>query len=297
MNIKIPIAFITPCFCRGADCSDNGAPEIRPASIRGQLHWWFRALDGSPDDEKNIFGSVRNGAKASPLVVRVKYDSIAEKKSPTLPHKPERPASKQAIADGVSFELRISTRLGGLSPDLEKKFFRALNAWLHLGALGLRATRGGGNFTWDTPKTSDGSASGVMPPPQTPEVYDEAIKKIIGGTKLCAVLLNKPYPDAEAARKIITDTISHQGLSQENFPLGAVKQGKNDHSGAPGRKTSPLRFRIVKFAEDSFRIAAAWDGRQNVTGNAKEDLQAVIRKLKEAGKNIGIQLAASPLAG
>jgi CRISPR type III-B/RAMP module RAMP protein Cmr1 len=39
---KIKITFITPCFCRGADCSDSGEPEIRPASIRGQLHWWFR---------------------------------------------------------------------------------------------------------------------------------------------------------------------------------------------------------------------------------------------------------------
>ena len=287
MNIKIPITFITPCFCRGADCSDNGAPEIRPASIRGQLHWWFRALDGSPEDEKNIFGSVRNGAKASPLVVRVKYDSIAEKKSPTLPHKPERPASKQAIADGVSFELRISTRLDGLSPDLEKKFFRALNAWLHLGALGLRATRGGGNFTWDTPKTSNGSASGVMPQPQTPEVYDEAIKNIIGGTKLCAALLDTNYKNAEAARIDITNTLNDKAFGT-TAPLGRA---------IGGRKTSPLRFRIVKFADDSFRIAAVWDGRQNVTGNTKEDLHAAIRKLKEAKKNIGIQLAASPLAG
>jgi len=298
MNIKIPITFITPCFCRGADCSDNGAPEIRSASIRCQLHWWFRATGGTSSEEKDVFGSVHGDVKASPLVVRVKYDNnVKTIQSPTLPHKPHRgpQAFKQAIASGVFFELLLSTRLGGLSPDLEKKFFRALNAWLHFGALGLRATRGGGNFIWQTPAASDGSVAGVMPPPQTPEAYDEAIKKIIGGTRLCAALLDTNYKNAEAAREIITDTISHQGLSQENFPLGAVKQGKNDHSGAPGRKTSPLRFRIVKFAEDSFRISAVWDGRQNVTGNTKEDLHAAIRKLKE--KNIGIQLAASPLAG
>ena len=279
MNIAIPIEFITPCFCRGADCSETGAPEIRPASIRGQLHWWFRAVDGTPQEEKDIFGSVRDGAKASRLVVRVKHDSIPEPvKWQTLPHKPESPAPKKAIAPGVKFELIISTRLGGLSTDpendLEKKFTRALDAWLHFGALGLRATRGGGNFTWnDAPKTSDD--------------YDSAIKKIVAGTRLCAALLNKSYPNAEAARYDITNTLE-DGAFGETAPLG-MASGRR-------RKTSPLRFRVVKFADGSFRIAAIWDGRKNVTGNTREDLLNAIRKLKEERKSIGVQLAASSLA-
>ncbi len=34
---------ITPCFCAGAD---QARAEIRAASIRGQLRWWFRVLGG-----------------------------------------------------------------------------------------------------------------------------------------------------------------------------------------------------------------------------------------------------------
>ena len=273
MNLTIPITFITPCFCRGADCSDNGAPEIRSASIRGQLHWWFRAIGGT-EQEKAVFGSIHNGAKASPLIVRVKYDSVPKTVTePTLPHKTDRPAKKQAIAPGVSFELRISTRLGGLSPNLEEKFRQALKAWLHFGALGLRATRGGGNFTWDgAPKTLDD--------------YDAAIKEITSGTKLCAALLNKEYPKAEDARKDITNTLNDKAFGAA-APLGRAMGG---------RKTSPLRFRVIKFANGVFRIVAVWDGRENVTGNTREDLRAAIRKLRENGKSIGVQLADSSLA-
>ena len=277
MNSTIPITFITPCFCRGADCSETGAPEIRPASIRGQLHWWFRAVGGTPQEEKDIFGSVHGvAAKASRLVVRVKYDgsNLKYAQSQTLPHKTGGPAaSKLAVVPGVMFELLISTRLGGFSPDLEKKFTRALNAWLHLGALGLRATRGGGNYTWNDA-------------PKTPADYDAAIKEIIAGTSLCAALLDKSYLNAEDARYDITNTLNDKAFG-EAAPLGRA---------FGGRKTSPLRFRVVKFADDAFRIAAVWDGRQNVTGNTTEDLRAAIRKLEGAGKSIGVQLAASSLA-
>ena len=275
MNLKIPIEFITPCFCRGADSSETGSPEIRPASIRGQLHWWFRAVGGTPQDESAVFGSVRGGAKASPLVARVKYDGSNLKiaQLPTLPHKSGGPAApKQAIVSGVKFELLISTRLGGLSPDLEKKFRRALDAWLHLGALGLRSTRGGGNFTWNDA-------------PKTPGDYDTAVKNIIVGTKLNAALLDKSYQNAEDARKDITNTLNDKAFG-ETAPLGRV---------LGGRKTSPLRFRVVKFADGSFRIAAVWDGRQNVTGNTAKDLREAISTLEKAGKSIGVQLAASRL--
>jgi len=277
MNLTIPITFITPCFCRGADCSDNGAPEIRSASIRGQLHWWFRAIGGTLEQEKAVFGSIHNGAKASPLVVRVKYDSNEKTKAPTLPHKSGgQAAPKEAFAPGVSFELRISTRLGGLPPDppgLEGKFRQALDAWLHFGALGLRATRGGGNFTWDGA-------------PKTPGDYDAAIKEITSGTNLHAALLNESYKKAEDARKVITDTLNDKDFGTA-APLGRVMGG---------RKTSPLRFRVIKFDDGDFRIVAVWDGRENVTGNTMEDLRAAIRKLREKGKSIGVQLADSPLA-
>jgi len=285
MNIAIPITFITPCFCRGADCSDNGAPEIRPASIRGQLHWWFRALGGTSREENAVFGNVHGGTTASRLVVRVKYVMNASyRQSPTLPHKTGGPAApKQAFAPGVGFELLLSTRLGGLSTDHEKKLLRALNAWLHLGALGLRATRGGGNFTW---AADAAAASGVQPPPTTAAAYTAAVATITNGTMLRAALLDKQYPNAEDARKDITNTLG-DGAFGGAAPLG--KAGRE-------RKTSPLRFRVVKFGDGNFRIAAVWDGRSEVTGNTDADLRDAIEKLRLAGKPVGVQLSRLPFA-
>lgn len=270
MNQSFKITFITPCFCRGADCSDTGEPEIRPSSIRGQLHWWFRALGGSPADENSIFGNVHGGGSASKVVVRVKYAlNAVSKQEPTLPHKGKIGAAaiKKAIVPGVSFELLISTRLGGLSSDLEKKFNWALDAWLHLGALGLRATRGGGNFTWEKQ-------------PQTTEEYRANLRKITDNTELIAELSHTSYKNAEAARKVITDTLSYKAFSEHKFPLGAVRQWKNDSLNVPSRKTSPLRFRIVKLG-DKFYIAAIWDGRENVTGNNNDNFENAIDILKE----------------
>ncbi len=68
---------ITPCFCAGAD---HDKAEIRAASIRGQLRWWFRVLGGFKslnhmslrDQESMIFGSAAGDMGAAGLLtVRV----------------------------------------------------------------------------------------------------------------------------------------------------------------------------------------------------------------------------------
>ena len=94
------LTFITPLFSKG---SYDDRPEIRPPSIRGQLHWWFRALGGSHSDEKAIFGGVHGGTTASKVVVRVN-DVIGETDMfATLPHKSGVDASfKRAFKPGVS---------------------------------------------------------------------------------------------------------------------------------------------------------------------------------------------------
>ena len=61
MNASFRLEFITPLFSRGAY---EDRPEIRAASIRGQLHAWFRVLGGEPADEKSIFGTVHGDAVA-----------------------------------------------------------------------------------------------------------------------------------------------------------------------------------------------------------------------------------------
>jgi len=142
------LEFITPLFSCGAY---EDRPEVRPSSIRGQLHWWFRALGGNAIDEKAIFGGVHGGATASKVVVRVSSVIGNTGSINTLPHKIGGQASpKRAFQIGTRFDLHILVRLAALSEDLRSALDRALETWLLLGTLGLRSTRGAGSFRWES---------------------------------------------------------------------------------------------------------------------------------------------------
>ena len=82
IHIEEKLTLITPCFCAGADPK---VAELRAPSIRGQLRWWFRVLGGTPEKEKEVFGGVHEGAKASKIVVRVKDESPLQGKTEDLP--------------------------------------------------------------------------------------------------------------------------------------------------------------------------------------------------------------------
>jgi CRISPR/Cas system CMR-associated protein Cmr1 (group 7 of RAMP superfamily) len=151
MNWQRDIEVLTPLFNRGAY---QDTPEIRVPSIRGMVRWWFRALGGTPDEEKEAFGGMtgfgqrlRGQVNASQLVFRVSHLHVQRPTpTPTLPHKQGGQASPQAaFPPGASFKLEVFTRFGDLSPELERKVENSLEVWLLLGALGLRANRSGGN--------------------------------------------------------------------------------------------------------------------------------------------------------
>jgi hypothetical protein len=270
------IRFTTPLFSKG---SYDDRPEIRPPSIRGQLHWWFRALGYNYQDEKAIFGGVHGGAIASKVMVRVGGIKGETGEANTLPHKTGGQASpKWAYKPGTAFDLHISERLGGLSEKHRAAFQRALETWLLLGTLGLRATRGGGSFVWEAKVGTDISA------PATFEDYANRIRELLEGAPLKAAILPESFTSAEAARGVVSDTLGgrqdHPGendLARLNHPLGRV---------FGGRKTSPLRFRIVQIGSQ-FHIAAVWDARSEVTGNRPGDLQGIIDLLASRRKEIG----------
>lgn len=158
------LELITPCFCAGADQS---VAEIRPASVRGQLRWWFRGLGGDAKDEASIFGSAAgdsgNGSRVRITVSDVK--PTAQRSLPEFsPNNAEsyvwhyakvsgttvrgangpRWQSKGALPVGTTFRLHV-TWLREF-PTLKPSFNEALFAFLTLGTLGLRATRGLGAF-------------------------------------------------------------------------------------------------------------------------------------------------------
>lgn len=264
------VEFITPLFSRGAY---DDRPEIRAASIRGQLHWWFRALGGSFPDEQAIFGCVHGHAAASRVVVRV-ADLPALPAPPsfpaTLPHKPAGRdarngpnAPRCAFPAGTQFTLVVAERLGPLSGAQRTMFERSLRSWLLAGSLGLRTTRGGGAIRW------------ADAPDEVP-AYREQLGQLLGGAAMKFDVLDEVFLNAEEARRAITETISHQAMGDVNYPLGAVKQGRDDP--APSRKTSPLRLTVRKFS-DGHRILALWDDRQRVTGNTRSQLRAAVDRL------------------
>lgn len=278
--------FITPLFSCG---SYTAKPEVRPPSIRGQLHWWFRALGGKYTDEKIIFGGVHGGATASKVVVRVSSVTGDTGSIDTLPHKGGGQASpKAAYQAGTTFELHVLARLGGLPPALQSALDRTLETWLLLGSLGLRSTRAGGNFSW---QPLHGAA---LQYPKSFEEYEQRCFALIKGAPLKFALLPQLYSAPEAARRVVSDTLGgrddqpgQNDLARLNDPLGKIGRGE--------RKTSPLRFRIVVIGQE-FRIAAVWDARMNVTGNRPNDLAGIIKLLAARKPALGGQLAASALA-
>lgn len=280
------ITFTTPLFSRGAY---EDRPEIRAASIRGQLHWWLRALGGNATDEKAIFGGVHGDASASKVVIRVSQLPAASKRVQvaTLPHKVGGQASpKWAIPVGESFALHVLQRLGGLPANLNGTFQKSLDTWLFLGTLGLRATRGAGSFVWVA------TDPGPLYPKDFAE-YEEQGRMLVQGTAIRFALLAETYPSGEAARRVVSDTLGgrddHSG--QDDLRILHDPLGRIGHS---GRKTSPLRFRIVRIG-DQYRIAAVWDGRNQVTGNQPSDLAGVITLLAARKPRLGEQLKQSSL--
>lgn len=279
------LEFITPLFSRG---TYEDRPEARPASIRGMLHWWFRALGGSASDEKAIFGGVHGGATASKVVVRVSslHGSIGS--SNTLPHKNGAQASpKQAYQIGTRFDLHILSRLGGLDMRLQSALDRTLEAWLLLGTLGLRGTRAAGSFRWEPLPPL---AEKTFKYPSDFGAFEVRCQELLRGAPLRFALLGQHYSAAEQARRVVSDTLGGrddregQGdLYQLNHPLGKA---------FGGRKTSPLRFRVVGIG-GTFRIAAVWDARMSVTGNRPTDLTGLVNLLKQRKPPLGEQLAAS----
>lgn len=155
---------ITPCFCGGANASEQA--EIRPASIRGQLRWWFRVLGGfkslAPmklrDQEDMIFGSAAaEEGTAGKLMVRVSAPNLFSEKQDgqglghrnfsdpaylTFPIQtrngdPEGHAGRGAILEG-RFQLSLIWRG---DPGLASDFGALITVFGNLGSLGFRSRR------------------------------------------------------------------------------------------------------------------------------------------------------------
>ena len=136
------LTFITPCVCAGANPK---VPEIRAASIRGQLRWWFRSLGTSlvsgfsSKDEIDVFGGVGKEAVASKLVVRVSnVDCQSDQYTNVL--------TRPAFRIGTSFLLSLELIREIEDTNRFELLKKAIQMFLYLGSIGAHATRGYGCF-------------------------------------------------------------------------------------------------------------------------------------------------------
>lgn len=153
------LEFITPCFCAGAN---QAIAEVRPATIRGKLRWWFRVVGGTSEQEAEVFGAIRgDSGHASSLSVRVQAHGLLQKWQPIqfsgmsntgyVLYFAERSADRARWVSGGALPVgsRFDLQLLWLRPVDEAAratFDLALYCFLMLGSFGLRATRGLGTF-------------------------------------------------------------------------------------------------------------------------------------------------------
>lgn len=287
MNRTIDLQFITPLFSHGA----TDQPEVRAASIRGQLHDWFRILGGDIVSERRVFGGIKqNNAPfmehektcASSIVVRVSDVVGSSKEIATLPHKAGgKAAPRKAFDVGAKCRITLFDRLRELSPENENRLDATVNAWLLMGTLGYRATRAAGSFSW---------LDEAFKPPVDRLGYEDACRNLLDDFQAQAkvAVLEKAYEKAEIARRVVSDSLGGKDdvagtgeLKRLHDPLGRV---------FGGRKTSPLKYRIVQL-KTGFHILALWDNRREVTGNTAGDFYGIIELLRSRKPELGNQLS------
>lgn len=141
-QLEFTLRVVSPLFLNGADTRQ---PEMRAASVRGQLRYWLRAILGAQTDDLNwvweresaVFGSTGRGSAVS---VRI-FGTPALGRFPMLPHREGTQANismADAIKPNQSFDLQLVTRPGvDIPPDMSY----ALELWSLLGGLGKRSRR------------------------------------------------------------------------------------------------------------------------------------------------------------
>jgi CRISPR-associated protein Cmr1 len=147
-KLTLTLEVVTPLFLAGADGRE---PEMRPASFRGALRFWLRALLGAQmgndvkalyEAESRVFGNT-NGA--SSIVVRTAAwnDSLKKGNRRVLPHSQQKTFTQPALAEGSQFTLTLTARPGQQLPGAA---LAALLLLLNLGGVGKRSRRGFGSL-------------------------------------------------------------------------------------------------------------------------------------------------------
>lgn len=243
------LRFITPAFCAGADQNE---PEIREPSIRGALRWWFRVLGGTSEQEKAVFGGVHGGAVTSKLVIRVSevkiingreivFNRMSDKgylyyfaKESGKKEGIRRTESGHYIAENSECKVLFALR-ASLETDVQELLVQAIDAFLLLGALGLRATRGCGCFTADEPVSREELA--------------EVAERLSDWIMIRVVDPETVWTSATKCQEALGGFL--RALRKDNQLSGKRQSALGFSDGKGGRESSALKLRPVQ-TKDGF---------------------------------------------
>lgn len=154
--VRITLETVTPLFLGGAEPA--GPSELRAASIRGLLRFWWRALAGGAlgsanlralhKAETDVFGSTES---ASPIIVRVTGIGVPQRFRSTRPGVNYLLWSvvrtgRQCLPPGARLDLALQLRAGLRDDTPLLSALRSLWLLAQLGGLGARSRRAGGSL-------------------------------------------------------------------------------------------------------------------------------------------------------
>lgn len=160
-QVKLTLKVVTPMFMGGAQA---GSAELRPASIKGLLRFWWRALHPTADsqallrEENRRFGGTGEGEGQSPFLITLRPDSQIKRLNAGTPvssnvaylgyglasykSKPKVVTTdREAIDAGSELSLHLTFR----NPQYRQEIMESLWCLTHLGGLGSRSRRGFGS--------------------------------------------------------------------------------------------------------------------------------------------------------
>jgi len=166
-NISVTIKFITPAFIGGAD--NNEFSELRSASLKGLLRYWWRALCSDDLDlnnmktkEEKIFGGQRNRSSFDIRIYRLDnnplqkqnkdFENMKDSKSKEIKdgikylffslYQQKKIENKFFIPTNSQYEIEFIFK----NENNIKEVLKALWALENFGGIGARSRRGAGSF-------------------------------------------------------------------------------------------------------------------------------------------------------
>lgn len=263
-HLTFELETISPLFLNGAN--PKGVPELRAASVRGQLRYWLRAIEGAKtselakvwEREADVFGSTERGSSVSVRFV-AKGNHAEPEEFFMLPHRSTRrdQSPAYAIPPKQRCTLYLVSRPGLNVPQLAS---RAAQVWFLLGGLGKRSRRMFGAFNalikGEQPATADqlvklteiklhsflpdpSKVANTYPPGQLPEfpTLHPAHSRVMVGSR--------GYDEVEELMTELFQRLLRTQRYRDNRVFG---------SAMGGRRASPLIAQVRKVKDSYYPI-------------------------------------------